>query len=68
MRQDNAMTKKTTSLEIEGRTTQEAIRVALWKLGVTRDKVVIKVLSEGTTGLYGMKGAKAAKVQVSLKK
>ncbi len=54
-------------LEVEGRTTQEAIRVALMKLGVQRDKVMVKVLSEGKKGLYGMKGAKSAKIRVSLK-
>jgi len=55
-------------IEVEGRTTQEAIRTALSKLGVSRSKVEVKVLSEGRQGLYGMKGVKQSKVRVSLKK
>ena len=55
------------SIEAEGRTTKEAIHLALHKLGVTRDKVDIKVLSEGHHGLFGMKGLKLAKVKVTLK-
>jgi len=55
-------------IEAEGRTTQEAIEAALSKLGVSRDRVKVKVLSEGKQGLYGMGGAKLTKVRVSLKK
>jgi len=54
-------------VEVEGRTTQEAIKLALVKLGVSRDKVTVKILSEGERGLYGMSGGKAAKVRVTLK-
>ena len=57
--------KKT--LEIEGKTSQEAIKTALLKLGVTRDKVIVKILAEGERGLYGMSGGKLAKVRVTLK-
>lgn len=54
------------SLEVEGKTTKEAIQKALQKLGVTRDKVKVKVLSEGHHGLFGLKGLKQAKVKVTL--
>ena len=54
-------------IETEGKTTQEAIRLALVKLGVPRDKVIVKILSEGERGLYGMGGGKAARVRVTLK-
>ena len=33
----------------------------------TKDKVVIKILSEGERGLYGMSGGKLSKVRVTLK-
>ncbi|HPM42212.1 MAG TPA: Jag N-terminal domain-containing protein [Candidatus Omnitrophota bacterium] len=55
------------SIEAEGKTTKEAIHTALSKLGVTRDKVHVKVLSEGHRGLFGMMGLKLAKVKVILK-
>ena len=55
------------SIEVEGKTTKEAIHLALHKLGVTRDKVHVKVLSEGHRGLFGMEGLKLAKVKVTLK-
>ena len=46
---------------------QEAIRKALKKLGVPRQKVRIKVLTEGHRGLFGMEGARQAKVRVTIK-
>ncbi len=55
-------------VESEGRTTEEAIKIALHKLGVTRDKVHIEILAEGNKGLFNMKGSKQAKVRVALKK
>ncbi len=55
------------SIEAEGRTTKEAIHLALQKMGATRDKVYVKVLSEGHHGLFGMKGLKLAKVKITLK-
>jgi len=56
------------SIEVEGRTSQEAIKIALKKLGVSRHQVKIEILSEEDKGLFGMNGAKAAKVRVTLKK
>ena len=56
------------SIEIEGKTVKEAIRVALKKLNLPRDQVEIEILSEGEKGLFGMPGVKPAKVRVSPKK
>jgi len=55
------------SIEVEGNTTKEAVHLALQRLGVARDKVHVKVLSEGHQGLFGMHGLKLAKVKVTLK-
>lgn len=55
------------SVEIEGKTVEEAIRKALKELKLPRSKVKIEVLSEEEKGLFGMPGAKPAKVRVSLK-
>jgi spoIIIJ-associated protein len=56
------------SIEVEGRTTKEAIKIALHKLAVPRNKVKITILAEGNKGLFNMKGVKQARVRVSLKK
>jgi len=55
------------TIEVEGKTTKEAIDIALKKLHVTKDKVDIKILSEEHKGLFGMHGHKLAKVKVTLK-
>lgn len=56
------------SIETEGKTPQEAIKKALSALGVTRKEVEVKILSEEEKGLFGMEGAKPAKVRVTLRK
>ncbi len=56
------------SIEAQGRTSQEAIKTALKKLGVSRNQVKVEILSEEDKGLFGMKGARQARVKVSLKK
>ncbi|MGA2775149.1 MAG: Jag N-terminal domain-containing protein [Candidatus Omnitrophota bacterium] len=53
------------SIEVEGKTVAEAIKKALKELKVPRDKVKIEVLSEEEKGLFGMEGAKPAKIRVS---
>lgn len=54
-------------IEIEAKTAQEAIRIALDKLGVKREDVEIKVLREENKGLFSMQGSKLAKVRVKKK-
>ena len=54
-------------IEVEGKTVSEAIEKALKTLNVSRDKVDVQVLSEEKLGLFGMEGAKPAKVRVMLK-
>jgi spoIIIJ-associated protein len=54
-----------TSIEVEGKTVEEAVKKALRELKIPRNKVKIEVLSEETKGLFGMAGAKPAKVRVT---
>ncbi len=54
------------SIEIEGKTVEEAIKKALQQLQLPRNKVKIEVLSEEAKGLFGMPGAKPAMVRVSV--
>lgn len=60
------MTSDKTSIEVEGNTVKEAIKRALKELRLPRNKVKIEVLSEEEKGLFGMPGAKPAKVRVSI--
>lgn len=53
------------SIEIEGNTVEEAVKKALKQLHLPRNKVKIEILSEEEKGLFGMPGAKPAKVRVS---
>jgi spoIIIJ-associated protein len=53
------------SVEIRGRTVDEAIHAALDQLGVTRDDVEIEVLSEGRSGVFGV-GSQDARVRVTI--
>jgi len=55
------------SIEVEGRTVQDAITKALTLLRVPRNAVAVRVLAEENKGLFGMRGAKPAKVRVTLK-
>lgn len=55
-------------LELEGKTVEEAVKKALLALKVQRSQISIKVLSEEQKGLFGMHGAKSAKIQVTVKK
>lgn len=55
---------KNSNLEFEGITVEGAIKKALKELNLSRDKVKIEVLSEEEKGLFGMAGAKPAKIKV----
>ena len=57
-----------TSIEVEGASVEEAIKLALKELKLPRKKVKIKVLSDEQKGLFGMPGAKPAKVRVTILK
>jgi spoIIIJ-associated protein len=53
-------------MEIEGKTVEEAVKKALSMLKVPKSQLKIKVLSEEQKGLFGMQGAKPAKISVSV--
>ena len=55
------------SIEVEGKSVEAAIKKALEILGVSRNKVDIQVVCEEKKGLFGMEGAKPAKIAVALK-
>ncbi|MEJ6951945.1 RNA-binding cell elongation regulator Jag/EloR [Natronospora cellulosivora (SeqCode)] len=51
----------------EGKTVEEAIKLALEKLEIEEDKAEIKVLDEGSKALLGIFGGKNAVVEVKVK-
>jgi spoIIIJ-associated protein len=53
------------SVEVSGRTVDEAIERALEELGAARDEVETQVLTEGSRGILGL-GAEEARVKVTL--
>ena len=55
------------NIEIEGSTVEDAIQKALVKFKVSREELSIKIVSEEQRGLFGMQGAKPAKIVVQLK-
>ena len=51
-------------IEVEAKTAQEAIKIALSKLKVKKSEAEIFVLREENKGLFSMQGTKLAKVRV----
>ena len=61
------MNKNQKGIEIEGSTVEDAIKKSLKLFNVSREALVVKVLCEEKRGLFGMAGAKPAKIKVTLK-
>lgn len=55
-------------IEMTGRTVDDAIESALKELNLTKDKVDIDVVDEGSRGLFNIIGVKPARVKVTVKK
>jgi len=55
------------SIDVEGATVEDAIKKALEILNVSREEINVKVVSEEKRGLFGMEGAKPAKIKATLK-
>lgn len=60
-------TKRNISIEVEAKTTKEAIGIALKKLRAKKEDVDIKILREECKGLFGMEGSTPAKIKVTLR-
>jgi len=54
-------------VEKTGKNLEEAIALALEELGADRENAIVEVLEEGSKGLFGLIGAKMAKVRVTRK-
>jgi spoIIIJ-associated protein len=53
-------------IEFKGKNVAEAITNGLAQLGCDKEDVEIKIVSEGSTGLFGLMGAKPAVVLISV--
>ena len=53
--------------EFEGKTKEDATRNACEELDVSEDQLDIEVLSYGSTGIFGLVGARKAKIEVTLR-
>ena len=53
-------------VEVEGKTLEAAVKKALLLLCVPKDQIKIKVLAEEQKGLFGMEGAKLAKIRATI--
>ncbi|MCR4427647.1 MAG: protein jag [Firmicutes bacterium] len=53
------------AIEATGRTVEEAVQSALARLGLTREHVNVEILDEGSRRLFGLLGAKSARVRVT---
>jgi len=62
-----SMDIKAETSEFEGNTLDEAINKAVQALGVPKNKLNIKIVCEEKRGLFGMQGAKNAKIKVTKK-
>nr|MBC7244895.1 protein jag [Chloroflexota bacterium] len=60
------MDERGKSVEVSGRSVDEAIRKALQQLGLSQDEVTVEVIKEGSRGLLGLGGEEAI-VRVSAK-
>ncbi|MBS6183642.1 MAG: RNA-binding cell elongation regulator Jag/EloR [Clostridium celatum] len=55
------------TIEMTGKTVEEALKHALDELKLTKDKVDVEVIDEGSKGLFNLIGTKPAKVRVTAK-
>ena len=56
------------TIDMTGRTVDDAVKNALNELNLTEDKVDIEVLDEGSKGLFNLIGARPAKVRITVKR
>ena len=54
-------------IEMTGKTVEEALNHALNELKLTKDKVDVEIIDEGSKGLFNLIGTKPAKIKVTTK-
>ena len=61
------MVEKGKNLEFEGASVEEAVKKAIETLKISREEFEVKIVCEEKRGLFGMGGAKPAKILVIIK-
>ena len=61
------MGEKGKNLEFEGASVEEAVKKAMETLKISREEFEVKIVCEEKRGLFGMGGAKPAKILVIIK-
>jgi len=56
----------TSYIEFEGKNIEQAVKKACGKLKIDKGKIRYKVISYGSTGIFGLAGRKKAKINVSV--
>jgi len=56
----------TSYIEFEGKNIKQAVKKACSKLKIDQEKIKYKVISYGSTGIFGLAGRKKAKINVSM--
>ena len=56
------------TIEVNGRTVDEALETALKELKVDKDKVTVEIIDEGSRGFLNLIGAKPARIKVTVKR
>lgn len=56
------------SIEVSGKTVDEALQEGILKLGVRKDNVDVEVLSEATSGLFKILANKPARIKVTVRR
>ena len=54
-------------IEVTGKTVEEALKHALDEIKLTKDKVDVEIINEGSKGLFNLIGTKPAKIKVTKK-
>src|SRR5574344_806847 len=54
------------TIEVNGRTVDEALETALKELKVDKDKVTVEIVDEGSRGFLNLIGAKPARIKVTV--
>ncbi len=55
------------TLEFEGKSLEEAVDAACESLGLPKEKLEVEILSKGSSGIFGIVGAKKARIRVTPK-
>ncbi|MDY6790673.1 MAG: RNA-binding cell elongation regulator Jag/EloR [Thermodesulfobacteriota bacterium] len=56
----------TSYIEFEGKNIEQAVKKACGKLKIDKENIKYKVISYGSTGIFGLAGRKKAKIEVSI--